>query len=50
MHYLFLGFYESSKEDHMEKAYCYLASQFHPEKNLHSQFPDVMQMINEAKE
>ena len=34
----------------MKKAYCSLAPQFHPDKNLHSQVSDVMKMINKAKE
>ena len=41
---------ESSTEEDMKKAYCSLDRQFHHEKKKHSQFTDVMQMINEAKE
>ena len=50
MHYHVLGLNESSKEDDTKKAYITLACRFHPDKNKHSQFSDVMQMINEAKE
>ena len=50
MHYRVIGLNESSIEDDMKKAYCTLDCQFHPDKNKHSQFSDVMQMINKAKE
>ena len=50
MHYLVLGLNESSTEDYMKKVYRSLDRQFHPEKNKHSQFSDVIQIINEAKE
>ena len=33
LHYHVLGLNESSTEDDMKKAYCYLARQFHPDKN-----------------
>ena len=49
MHYHVLGLNESSTEDYMKKSYRKLARQFHPDKNKHSQFSDVMQMINKAK-
>ena len=41
---------QSSTEDDMKKSYRKLALWFHPDKNKHSQAPDVMLMINEAKE
>ena len=50
MHYLVLGLNESSTEDYIKKVYRSLDRQFHPDKNKHSQFSDVMQMINEANE
>ena len=50
MHDLVIGLNESSTEDDMKKAYCYLARKFHLDQNQHSQFSDVIQMINEAKE
>ena len=50
MYYLVLGLNESSTEDYIKKVYRSLDRQFHPDKNKHSQFSDVMQMINEAKE
>ena len=50
MHYIVLGLNESSSEDNIKKVYRSLACQFHLEKNQHSQFSDVMLMINEAKE
>ena len=50
MNYHVLGLNKSSIEDYMKKAYSFLACQYHPDKNQHSQFSDVMQMINEAKE
>ena len=34
----------------MKKVHHSLARQFHPDKNRHSQFYDVMQMINSSKE
>ena len=33
-----------------EKSYCFLALQFHPDKNQHSQVSDVTKIINKAKE
>ena len=50
LNYLVLGLNESSTEDYMKKSYRSLAHRFHPDKNQHSQFSDVMQMINNAKE
>ena len=50
LNYHVLGLNESSTEDDMEKAYRTLAHWFHPDKNKHSHFSDVMQMINESKE
>ena len=50
MHYLVLGLNDSSTEDDTKKAYCPLDLQFNPDKNQHSQFSDVMKMINEAKQ
>ena len=50
MHYLVIGLNESSTEDDMKKAYRSLAHRVHPEKNQHSQFSDVIQMINKDKE
>ena len=49
LYYRVLGLNESSTEDDMKKAYRTLDRQFHPDKNIHSQISDVMQMINEAK-
>ena len=34
----------------MKKSYPSLSLRFHPDKNQHSQFTEVMKMINEAKE
>ena len=34
----------------MKKAYRFLALQFHPDKNKHSQVIEVMRMIFEVKE
>ena len=50
MHYHVLGLNESSTEDDTKKAYCNLASRFHPEKNKHSQDSEGMLRIKEAKE
>ena len=50
MHFFVLGLNESSTEEDMKQAYCSLACQFHPDKNHHSQFSDVIQIINEDKE
>ena len=50
MHYHVLGLDESSTEDDMKKAYRNLAFRFDPDKNKHSQFSNVMQIINEAKD
>ena len=50
MNYHVLGLNDSSTDDDMKKAYRYLALQFNPDKNKHSQVSDVMKMINEAKE
>ena len=50
MHYLVLGFNESSTEYDIKKAYRSLVIRFHPDKNQHSQVSDTMTMINEAKE
>ena len=49
-HYLVLGLNESSTEEDMKKAYITLALRFHPDKNQLSQVPDVMKIINEAKD
>ena len=48
MNYIVLGFNKSSTEDDIEKSYRSLTHQFHPDKNQHLQFYDVMQMIDEA--
>ena len=45
-----LGLDGSSTEYYIKKSYRNLARWFHPDKNKHSQFYDVMQMISEAKE
>ena len=50
LHYRVLGLNESSTEDNMKTIYCTLVRQFRPDKNKHSQFSDVMQIINKAKE
>ena len=50
LQYHVLGLNISSKEDDMKKAYRYLDLRFHPDKNQHSQVPDMMKMIDEAKE
>ena len=49
MHYHVFGFNESSTEDDVKNSDRNVDRQFHPDKNKHSQFSDVIQMINEAK-
>ena len=49
-HIIVLGLDESLTEEDTKKAYCYLARQFHPDKNQHLNCTDLMQIINEAKE
>ena len=45
-----LGLNESSTEEDMKTAYCSMALQFHPDKNIDVDTSKIMGMINEAKE
>ena len=46
----FLGLNESSIEADMKTAFCSMALQFHPDKNIDLDTSKMMGMINEAKE
>ena len=50
MYHRVIGLDESSTEYEMKKAYCKLGCRFHPDKNKHSQFSDIMKKINDSKE
>ena len=50
LHFFVLGFNKSSTEEYIKKAYRSLAHQFHPEKNNHLNFTDLMKIMNKAKE
>ena len=50
LRYLFLGLNESSTDDNTKNFYFSMDCSFKPDKNEHSQCPDVMQLITKAKE